>query len=119
MTNNKYLYQPTVFEGVDFISEQDGLPERELKHKLSEMFKMIEGISRAYLCQIVYRNTNEHAVALCAVGSPENQERFVEQITSIFSGLFHVSQFLDIIVLNEQGEEKITQVCKPFYCRNR
>ncbi len=63
---------------VEFLGEQDGPPERELKNALCAAFDQHPSVARAYLCRVRHECTGDPAVAL-AISAPENRQ-LVEQV---------------------------------------
>lgn len=102
------IVQPTV----EFVGEQDGPPERELKAGLASLFATRAQVSRAYLCRVRYTDRGG-AVAL-AVVAPEDA-RLAADIGQVFRQMFGPSMFMDIMFLDSRMETRLASVCKPFY----
>jgi len=100
-------------KNIRFIGEQDGIPERELKSKLSALFETDERIWKAYLARVDFGKGTEIALCLRTVMGPD--DILAEKILKIFALLFVKRDFLDIIFINSEQESDLTQVCKPFY----
>jgi hypothetical protein len=52
---------------VNFLAEQDGPPERDLKRMLADTFARLGSVKAAYLARVDYGRPSEHHVALCIV----------------------------------------------------
>ncbi len=104
--------------GVKFLYEQDGIPERELKQLLCDMFAKEAGVQRAYLARVGYDDPEPYIVALCLNVVPETDEPLLAKAVSrIFSSMFGTGQHLDIIFLSEEQEGQLMAVCRPFFER--
>jgi len=101
---------------VDFLGEQDGGPERELKAALTDEFVASASVELAYLARVSYGDPNAYEVALC-LHAPEDPV-LVERIGRVFAAQFGRAQHLDIMFLTSLDEARLLQVCAPFYRRN-
>ena len=104
--------------GLRFLGEQDGVPERELKVRLSTLFSEFSenGVHKAYLARVKYEDSTE-AVALCVSSHYGAIETTVERVGSIFAEMFGPQEHLDIIVLDESQEAELAMCCSPFFER--
>lgn len=101
---------------IKFISEQDGEVEREFKQKISILLKNQNNLIRAYLAQIRYENnSDDFNVALCLKIDKKESQYIVEEAGNVFKGMFGRGEHLDIIILDEQQELVLREVCCPFY----
>ena len=98
--------------GLVYLREQDGIPERELKARLSAIFEKIRTVRRAYL--ILCANGGQCQVAL-GLRLDGQQDEVLRAIESAFKSIFHGSQHLDIVLLDEPEEVRLHPVCKPFF----
>jgi hypothetical protein len=98
---------------VRFVREQDGKPERLLKCRLKESFKLNSDVQRAYLVQIV--SGGQPSVALCLKTGHGPDQNLVREIGAAFAAIFVRQEHLDIMFLNEAQEPALTSVCAPFY----
>jgi len=105
-----------VKEGVTFVGEQDGPPERELKGKLSSLFARYPTVQRAYLTVVRYPGSSAHHVALCMAANGDD-EALVGEISAVFRSLFGSHEHLDTIFLQGFQEAQLAAVCKPFFAR--
>jgi type III secretion system (T3SS) SseB-like protein len=101
---------------IDFLGEQDGEPERELKEALARVLESMGNVNRAYLARLFYSNTRGVGVGLCVASETESPE-LVQAVRSEFEKLFSRDQYLDVLFVREPDEEKLKQVCRPFFCR--
>jgi hypothetical protein len=99
---------------VQFLGEQDGPPERELKRRLSNFFRTEQTVCTAYLARVTY-GSNLFAVALCVRLREGSEEQIVERVGAIFSGMFGAHEHLDIIFPSQQQEAELAAVCDPFF----
>jgi hypothetical protein len=104
---------------VQFLAEQDGKPERELKDRLTEVFQDCEQVLRAYLARVTYGSSAEVNVSLCLriTGNPDPS--MLRRVASIFHATFNVREHLDTIVLDEEKELGLSAVCPPFFAREQ
>ncbi len=106
---------------LQFVGEQDGAPERELKQRLAQSLRPL-GVRKAYLARVQYSGGNsahgeESSVALCVALGEEAAERqeIVERAGADFGALFRPSQHMDIVFLTDQQDLAVSRVCRPFY----
>ncbi len=104
-----------VKEGVTFVSEQDGLPEREFKGKLSSLFAGYPTVQRAYLTVVRYPGSSADHVALCVKTANGEDETLVGEIGAAFRSLFGSHEHLDTLFLQGPQETQVAAVCKPFF----
>jgi len=110
----KQLYNVPLQE-IQFICEQDGLPEKELKTKLTKTFIQDKGIQKAYLARVSYRCSDEYLVALCLSISSGNEVSRVKKVSKYFSSIFGQNQHLEVLFLDSELESCVSKVCTPFY----
>jgi hypothetical protein len=101
---------------IQYISEQDGKPERELKARFVKEFAAYPALEKAYLVLVRYDEMPQGSVALCMVSSSKDMT-LVDTIRKTFAGLFSVNSHLDILFVAASEAVRIEQVCKPFYCK--
>jgi hypothetical protein len=112
---------------VQFVGEQDGAPERELKEKLASSLRPM-GVRKAYLAVVSYderkapQNTAGDGaaalnVALCLSleDTASGRHNIVERASHEFAAMFGPTQHMDIIFLTDQQEAALKKVCRPFY----
>lgn len=100
---------------VRFLSEQDGIPERELKGHLAHVFNEHGGTIRAYLAQIDYGNPDDFNVVLCLRLIDQPEAEFTSEIRRVFSDMFRSDEHLDVLILREAQEIQLSAVCRPFF----
>ena len=104
---------------VNFIGEQDGPPERELKQSLRALFLRHSAVISAYLARVDYGNPQNFNVALCIRQTDSRDDSVKIDAGRIFSKHFGSHEHLDIILLRDDQENALKTVCKPFYQTER
>lgn len=102
---------------IQFLHEQDGPRERELKSKLSEFFAQRHEILRAYLARVVYEDPSALEVALCLEYSGADEPGTVRDLDQLFARLVPANVHLDVLFLTDALEAELLKVCNPFYER--
>ena len=102
-------------QGVVFLGEQDGPPERDLKAKLSEFFVRNGTVHAAYLAIVQYPGSNAHHVAVCMKATAVDDPALAEEVGSAFRALFGGHEHLDILFLKGLQEVQLARVCRPFF----
>ena len=100
---------------VEFLGEQDGLPERELKTALAADFAAVGDVGRGYLAQVGYQPTARPAVALCLRLAAGDPSIVAERVGRLFAARFARGVPLDIVFLSAEQEADLARVCAPFY----
>jgi hypothetical protein len=100
---------------IEFLAEQDGAPERELKAELCRSLEELTAVHRAYLAVVQYSGKSSRSVALCLVAEAGSESSVVPKIGVVFSRMFNPNEYLDIMFVNESQELILSQVCKPFF----
>ena len=103
-------------QDIQFVGEQSGTAENELKQQLNKVLAKYPAVRTSYLSQVIYEPGSSPAVALCLAGATADQ-KLLKDINNIFAIMFNKQQYLDIIFVNEIQEIKLREVCHPFYCR--
>lgn len=101
---------------INFVGEQDGLPERDLKLEIVRLFQAAQKVERAYLARADYGDGTGIHVVLC-VKAVEDLPRLVSKVGFIFSSIFGSHEHLDILFIREDQELRLRQVCTSFYER--
>jgi type III secretion system (T3SS) SseB-like protein len=99
---------------LEFLGEQDGPPERELKEALVRLFEAKGKVNRAYLARLSYLETGATGVGLCVPVDAYSVE-LVRAVGSVFSDLFGADQYLDVVFVTEDEEKRLRDVCRPFF----
>lgn len=102
---------------IQFVCEQDGIPEKELKTQLTKIFIKDRGIQRAYLVRISYKCSDEYLVALCLSISSGLERPRVKKVSRCFSSIFGDDQHLEILFLTPELQSQVDKVCVPFYVK--
>ena len=100
---------------IEFLGEQDGPPERELKVVLTAEFAGHAHVMRAYLARVGYHPDAVPAVALCIRSSGGGERELAGRIAARFAALFARGIPLDILFPSADQEADIQRVCAPFY----
>ena len=103
-----------VVRAVQFLGEQDGVPEREFKDRVSEVLAASQVVDRGYLAVLAYGPQSGPVVALC-LRAEAPSESIVREVGSVFASLFGRDQHLDILFVDEAQEQGLSQVCRPFF----
>jgi len=102
---------------VNFLAEQDGPPERDLKRMLADTFARLGSVKAAYLARVDYGRPSEQHVALCIVTDEADPVEVVEAASSVFQSMFNSDAHVDILPLSEREQSRISLVCRPFFTR--
>jgi hypothetical protein len=100
---------------IRFVGEQEGAVERELKDRLAKLFEVNKHVLRAYLANVDYQDVTPIGVALCLHSTTGEDLDLVQQIRTIFAAMFNSDQHLDVLFLSQMQEERLKEVCSPFY----
>jgi len=100
---------------VEFLGEQDGPSERDLKAVLSAEFRETPAVRRAYLAQLGFQPGAPRAVALCIRASGGQPDEIARRASKHFAGMFVRDVALDIIFVSHEQEADLQRVCTPFY----
>ncbi|MBI5650773.1 MAG: enhanced serine sensitivity protein SseB C-terminal domain-containing protein [Chloroflexi bacterium] len=100
---------------IQFLGEQDGVPERQLKTKFINLFKKNDKIKTAFLAIVSYDDAKTYSIALCLDVPTGADEEIAKQIWKIFSSMFGTHEHLDIVFVSTHQVQQLLNVCKPFY----
>jgi hypothetical protein len=107
--------QEIAVKDIQFLGEQDGPPERDLKQKFAALFREDGSVSRAYLARAVL-NGDETSTVVLALMRPEGDNlALVKKVAGIFDATYGASQHLDTIYLSDAQETRLAKVCRPFF----
>ncbi len=101
---------------IEFVAEQSGDPERELKKRLAAFFAT-QAVAAAYLVRVHYDESPEYPVALCLRGASAKDAALVLGIQKVFAGVFRAGVHLDTIFVVPSDLPRLERVSKPFYER--
>jgi hypothetical protein len=100
---------------VQFIGEQEGQPEQRLKTQLiTDLFQKDTRVLRAYLARVDL-GSGVPSVALCLRTVMGADTVIAQSALGVFFSLFRRQDFLDVLFLNEEQEQRLAPVCRPFY----
>jgi hypothetical protein len=102
-------------DGIKFIVEKTGEPERELERRLEPILKAHKNIRKAYLVVAQYPGSLGPNVTLCLQSSTGEDSKIVSEAADVFSTMFSNQQALDIYFLENDDEAELLKVAKPFY----
>jgi SseB protein C-terminal domain len=105
---------------IQFLGEQDGQPERDLKVLLIDSLKREKQVQRAYLARISSGGHKQITVALCVwANADSDHSAIVKVVSDAFASVFHTSQFLDIMFLSDVQEAELRNCCSAFFNRDQ
>jgi hypothetical protein len=111
-------FEKRVEDEVQFVGEQDGEAERELKRGLVKIFEANREVERAYLARVRYIGASQGVgVALAIVAPKTRMEEIVASVNDVFRLMFNKGESLDILRLSAPTEQKVLKACKPFFVR--
>ena len=99
---------------VEFLGEQDGLGERELKVELTKWLSGDHRVRRAYLAKVGFQPGAAPSVALCVL-STNPDPALIKGAAAIFGRLFATGNHLDVLFITQAQDEDVRRVCLPFY----
>jgi hypothetical protein len=102
---------------VEFLAEQDGAPEQELKAALRPILAGSRVVERAYLARVGFQPHVATAVALCLTGPSDVPGGLLKELMNAFATLFRSDAALDIVAVSAEQEADLRRVCLPFYER--
>lgn len=105
----------SVVSMVEFLGEQDGVAERNIKSQWASLFEGQSGVARAYLAKVRYPCSGQVAVALCLVPSSRKVRHVAQEANGLFARMFKSGESLDTIVLTAEQEPQLRSVCDPFW----
>jgi hypothetical protein len=100
---------------VEFLADQDGPFERELKARWSAVLKTHPTSLRAYLAQVRLSDTQTPSVALIVITTNGADTALLGKLAAEFKGVMASSQFVDVLFFGEAQESRLSNVCRPFY----
>lgn len=119
LPNLKYKKRPQEIQvsRIQFLGEQDGPPERELKAKLKDLFQLDQSVNTAYLAKVIYGEESHVTVALCLKIWFKTDRRLEKEVGKVFASMFGQQEHMDIVFLNDDQESELATVCSPFFIR--
>lgn len=104
-------------EPIDFVGQQAGPAEDELKGAFLQVLAATPTVHSAYLARIYRGKAPRPSVALCLRSAIGVDDKVEEKLADIFRQRFRGDQGLDFLFLLEDEEIKLREVCPPFYER--
>lgn len=102
-------------DGVEFLGEQNGTPERNFKARMLELLDNSD-VSKAYLSRVRYAD-GQQSIALCLSAGGAEKQKLVEDLSAEFKSMFRPDISLDILFLTPAQSQQIPSVCTPFFTR--
>lgn len=102
-------------EPVDFVGQQTGPGEDELKADFVRVLAATPTVQSAYLARVYRGKAPKPAVALCIRSSIGVDDKLEDRLTAIFRSRFRRDQRLDFLFLLENEEMRLREVCPSFY----
>ena len=109
------LAQPFKQPDLQFVAEQDGPVEQDLKARWMAILSLHPEVQRAYLALGTYDTSQSYQPLLCIRSSRGNDPRLVDQLAAPFKELFSQDCALDIMFISGERETELRQVCHAFY----
>ena len=100
---------------IDFVGEQDGPVENDLKSRFRQVFTSTPTVQSAYLARLSYGDQSNFSVGLCIRSSIGADQQLRKRLAEIFAEIFRADEHLDILFLREDQEIELRKVCKTFY----
>ncbi len=100
------------------MSAQQGPAAQALITELTPVLEQQGQIQRAYLVRASASPNGSPGVVLALRGTdPRNEMAIVEAVGAVFARLFNRDEHLDILFLDEDGEQQARTVGTPFFER--
>jgi hypothetical protein len=101
---------------VNFIGEQSGPIEDEIKAKFREVFGNTPTVLSAYLARLSLGEPAGYSVGLCIRSTIGLDPSLQQRLARIFIDIgFNSDQQLDILFIREDQEQELRRVCRAFY----
>jgi hypothetical protein len=100
---------------IDFVGEQAGPVEEELKSQFGRVLERSTPVRSAYLARVSYGEPLGYSVALCIRSTSGSDDCLRHCLASIFAETFRSEEYLDIIFIRDDQEERLKRVCNAFY----
>lgn len=105
-------------EPVDFLGQQAGPAEDELKTAFLPVIAETPTVQSAYLARIYRSKSPRPSVAVCIRSLIGQDVKVEDRLNAIFRSRFRGDQSLDFLFLVEEEELRLRSVCPPFYERH-
>ena len=103
--------------GIEFVGEQDGVPERRLKASLAAILSGHRSVRRAWLAQARYDGDVETVVLALLTDTGQDDEELVGKVGEAFASIFNAAAWLDTVFPDSEHAAAVAKVCRPFYVR--
>jgi hypothetical protein len=120
---------------VEFLYEQDGEIERELKRRLVPLLEAAGGVRAAYLAVADYHDGSRPSVVLCVRADRGRRggyvsavlralrvradngvdHAFIRKVGKVFAEIFNSTEHLDVFFVDARQESEVRAVCAPFF----
>lgn len=100
---------------IQFLGEQDGHVEQDIKARWMPILAQNASVQRAYLAIVSYDRAATHQPALCIRHSKSEDPALVDALSEPFRQKFNTDVALDIMFLRPEQEAQVMKVCKAFY----
>jgi len=100
---------------VQFLGEQDGHVEQDIKARWTPILAKSPFVQRAYLAIVSYDQASTYQPALCIRHSRGDDRALVDALSEPYRQIFNSSQALDIMFLRPEQEAQVKSVCRAFY----
>ena len=104
-----------VQQDVQFLGEQDGKVEQDIKARWTPILAQSPSVQRAYLAIVSYDRAATYQPALCIRHSRGDDPALVDALSDPFRQIFNSSTALDIMFLRPEQETEVRRVCRAFY----
>ena len=109
------LAESWVLPRVEFIGEQNGHSEQEVKARWKTILNRHPEVQRAYLALAAYDHRENYQPVLCIPSMAEQDVRLVDELAEPFKDIFARDCALDIVFLTAEKEEEVRKVCRAFH----
>jgi len=109
------LAESWVLPHMEFIGDQDGPSEQDLKTRWKMILQNHPEVQRAYLALAAYNHGESHQPVLCIRSMGEKDVRLVDELAAPFKEIFARDCPLDIMFLSAEKEEEVRKVCRAFH----
>ena len=109
------LAQPFKQPRVQFVGEQDGPVEHDIKSRWEPILSRHPEVRSAYLALGTYDQSQSYQPVLCIRSSRAHDSRLVDELAAPFKDVFSRDCALDIMFLNADKEAEVRSVCSAFY----
>ncbi len=118
---------------IEFLYEQDGEIERELKRRLVPLLEAAEGVRAGYLAVADYHDGSRPSVVLCVRRSRRGgyasavlralrvradngvDHALIREVGKVFAEIFNSTEHLDVFFVDARQESEVRAVCAPFF----